>query len=269
MAAAPEAATEAPIATLSQRLLAFLLDGLVIGFPLGAITALLNPQPGSVADTILGLSIYGIFFLYHGVLNATVGFTPGKWIAGVRVIDTEGHKLGFGKSFLRAFGYFLSAIPLGLGFLWAVRNPERRTWHDKLAGTRVVSVRHYSKPVRWALSTAAWLLLLGAAAGTFYRSVGAPALQDQENIAAAHQTLEALARLEDRHHARTGVYTDSLLSLAADAEDPGGLLRALPKAIAADTLTLQAYAQGYKLSAHALDSGATSVQLQGPAAATP
>ncbi|HEX2009796.1 MAG TPA: hypothetical protein VJN44_02550, partial [Roseateles sp.] len=34
--------------------------------------------------------------------------------------------------------YFASALPLGLGFAWAALDEERRGWHDRLAGTRVV-----------------------------------------------------------------------------------------------------------------------------------
>lgn len=264
-----ESAPDGPPATFSLRLFAFLVDAVLITFPLGALTAVLNPAEGSTTDMVLGFSIYATFFVYHGLLNALLGFTPGKWLAGVRVVDAEGKKPGVGRSFLRAFGYFLSAIPLGLGFLWAARGAEHRAWHDRLAGTRVVSVRSQPKPVRWAVSVTAWLLLLGAFGATLYRTVGRPAVEDQEDIAAARRTLQALAGLEDRHRARAGAYTDSLLSLASEADDPSGLLRALPKALAADTLTLQAFPQGYKLSARALDSQSTLVQLQGPGTSPP
>ena len=33
----------------------------------------------------------------------------------------------------------ISGLILGLGFWWAVRQPERRTWHDLLSGSYVVN----------------------------------------------------------------------------------------------------------------------------------
>ncbi len=39
---------------------------------------------------------------------------------------------------LRFFAALLSLLPLGLGFLWLLWDPERLTWHDRLSRTRVV-----------------------------------------------------------------------------------------------------------------------------------
>ena len=45
----------------------------------------------------------------------------------------------------RYFAYFLSIIPLGLGFLWVAFDPKKQAWHDKLAGTVVVKVSRSPK----------------------------------------------------------------------------------------------------------------------------
>ncbi|RYY81863.1 MAG: RDD family protein, partial [Comamonadaceae bacterium] len=37
--------------------------------------------------------------------------------------------------------YFVSAIPLCIGFLWVAWDPRKQGWHDKLAGTVVVRAR--------------------------------------------------------------------------------------------------------------------------------
>jgi hypothetical protein len=42
------------------------------------------------------------------------------------------------ESFWRWLGYLISILPLGLGFLTAVKQENYLTWHDKLAGTRVL-----------------------------------------------------------------------------------------------------------------------------------
>ncbi|WP_077033563.1 RDD family protein [Pelomonas sp. KK5] len=67
------------------------------------------------------------------------GTTPGKAAAGLRVVDADtGERPGPLRSLLRGLGYIVSALPLGLGFLWAKFDGGGRAWHDRLAGTRVV-----------------------------------------------------------------------------------------------------------------------------------
>jgi len=40
---------------------------------------------------------------------------------------------------VRRLGWALvSLLPLGLGFLWILFDPEKRAWHDRLSRTRVV-----------------------------------------------------------------------------------------------------------------------------------
>jgi uncharacterized RDD family membrane protein YckC len=41
---------------------------------------------------------------------------------------------------VRALSCFLSLAPVGLGFFWMLFDPNRQTWHDKIAGTIVVRV---------------------------------------------------------------------------------------------------------------------------------
>ncbi len=69
------------------------------------------------------------------------GATPGKVLLELRVVDARsGGRPGLGRCLVRYIGYFLSALPLGLGFVWMLFDRRRQTWHDKLARTRVVLV---------------------------------------------------------------------------------------------------------------------------------
>ena len=68
------------------------------------------------------------------------GQTPGKWLLGLRVVALGGGQVGLGRSAIRFVGYLLSALPFYLGFL-SVLGPERRGFHDRLAGTEVVYTR--------------------------------------------------------------------------------------------------------------------------------
>ncbi len=78
--------------------------------------------------------------LYHIVFWWLRGQTPGKWLLGLRVVALGGGTVGLGRAAIRFAGYLLSALPFYLGFLWILR-PERRGFHDRLAGTEVVYSR--------------------------------------------------------------------------------------------------------------------------------
>ena len=65
--------------------------------------------------------------------------TPGKLIFRARVVDADtGEPASLGRYILRYVGYILSAIPLGLGFIWVAFDKRKQGWHDKMANTVVV-----------------------------------------------------------------------------------------------------------------------------------
>jgi len=83
---------------------------------------------------LLFMYLYFIFFF------STTGQTVGKAVMGLRVITTDGKRMGVKRSFIRTLCYTLSLMPLGLGFLWVLGEDRRRAWHDKLAHTYVLYV---------------------------------------------------------------------------------------------------------------------------------
>jgi uncharacterized RDD family membrane protein YckC len=90
-------------------------------------------------DTTLGGAILLLFGIAYFTLSWTlVGFTPGKAILGLKVQRQTGGKISFGRALLRFFGYWISALPVFLGFLWIIWDPKRQGWHDKIAGTNVL-----------------------------------------------------------------------------------------------------------------------------------
>lgn len=111
----------------------FRLTGLV-----GRIQALLDNTTLNIA---VGSAIFSLFVIGYFVFFWTlVGFTPGKALLGIKVVRMNGGKLSFGRSLLRFFSYWISAIPIFLGFLWVLWDPNRRAWHDKIAGTQVLYI---------------------------------------------------------------------------------------------------------------------------------
>ena len=72
--------------------------------------------------------------------------TPGKMALGIRVVDaTTGAHASTGQYVGRYFAYYLSLIPLGLGFLWVGWDPRKQGWHDRLANTVVVRRRRVTE----------------------------------------------------------------------------------------------------------------------------
>ncbi len=65
--------------------------------------------------------------------------SPGKMLFSVRIVDAKtGGEPSAKQCVVRYLGYFISAVPLGLGFLWIGFDQRKQGWHDKLAGTVVV-----------------------------------------------------------------------------------------------------------------------------------
>jgi uncharacterized RDD family membrane protein YckC len=130
-----------------SRLAAFVVDALLIALVLRTTQWMLDGMAGVLARlappvnlsaVVLALSPL-LIVAYLLIFWCTLGQTPGKWLLGLRVVPVGGGRLRFGQALLRVAGYALSALPCYLGFLW-VLGPQRRAWHDRLAGTEVVYV---------------------------------------------------------------------------------------------------------------------------------
>lgn len=129
-----------------------IVDGLVvagIAFLLGIILFVMfyasNEYPTTEEEnTFTGFVTffaYAAAFVYFWVSNS-IGRSVGKLVLGLRVERKDnGEAPGPARGFLRTFGYVVSTIPLLLGFLWAAWDKDRQAWHDKMAGTVVVSTR--------------------------------------------------------------------------------------------------------------------------------
>jgi len=65
--------------------------------------------------------------------------TPGKMVFKLVILDAKtGLKPTTGQLIGRYFAYYVSIIPLMLGFMWVGIDKHKQGWHDKLAGTVVV-----------------------------------------------------------------------------------------------------------------------------------
>jgi uncharacterized RDD family membrane protein YckC len=74
--------------------------------------------------------------------------TLGEIVLNLRVEKLDGGGLinDYGTALVRALSSLLSLLPLGLGFLWILFDPQRQTWHDKISGSVVVPVAPRGEP---------------------------------------------------------------------------------------------------------------------------
>lgn len=87
----------------------------------------------------INLFIILLFILYHGLFLGKFKTTPGKKFFGLAVIPSRAsERFGYSEAFLRTFGYFISELALGIGFLWIAFDKHKQGWHDKIARTRVI-----------------------------------------------------------------------------------------------------------------------------------
>jgi uncharacterized RDD family membrane protein YckC len=116
-------------AAMWRRVLALGVDGMIIA-GIGILASKLLPIVGALLVT----------WLYFALCeSSSMQGTVGKRLLKLKVLDVNGVRLQFGRATLRFFCRFLSALPLGAGYLYAFFNPARQTLHDLLASTRVVA----------------------------------------------------------------------------------------------------------------------------------
>ncbi len=111
----------------------FRLAGLVANIQMVLENSIYNFAIGATFSTLFLIGYYTFFW-------TLVGYTPGKAILGLKVVRKNGGKLSFGRSLLRFFAYWISMLPLFLGFFWVLWDSKRQGWHDKIAGTQVLYI---------------------------------------------------------------------------------------------------------------------------------
>jgi uncharacterized RDD family membrane protein YckC len=126
----PEAGSGS-IAGWSRRFAALLIDWIICS--LIAIAFLYHPAPGHATDVFVEPRAWTpvVFAVQDIVLTATVGFTIGKRLLGLRVIRLDGLPVGFGRAFIRT-------ILLMLVLPAMIMDRDLRGLQDKAAGTAVV-----------------------------------------------------------------------------------------------------------------------------------
>lgn len=152
-------------AGFASRTLAFMVDLLIVAlimlvsvlslqligsfFPIARFLAhVTGIEPGGQLRSQVALAVTIVVFVAYNTFWWTmIGETPGKAALGLRVVRTNGERLTIWRSVVRALSYWLSALPLFLGFLWILVDDRRQGWHDKFADTFVIYARQ-AQPAR-------------------------------------------------------------------------------------------------------------------------
>jgi uncharacterized RDD family membrane protein YckC len=145
-----------------SRFLSFVIDVVMISFTIVATTWFISvttsavrlggilgisvetiPWSKPILDFITGPAVTGVtsalfIFGYHVFFWVVAGQTPGKALIGLRLVTISGGRVSPLRAALRFAAYFVSGIPIYLGFLWVLLDDRRQAWHDKIAGTLVI-----------------------------------------------------------------------------------------------------------------------------------
>jgi uncharacterized RDD family membrane protein YckC len=134
-------------AGMATRLSAFVIDVVVIlvlfdimGRTVEFVVSTLSGSQWRVSSAPLGgglaLAIWA--FLYCTYPVAAGGRTLGLAVAGLRVVRTDGSRVGWSGAIVRILALPLSFLTLGFGFFLIVLRQDRRALQDLIAGTAVV-----------------------------------------------------------------------------------------------------------------------------------
>lgn len=151
-------------ASFISRLVAMLIDWVIIGCVQGIIvTPILaamglgivsqidgegglsdGATVGLIGTIIAGIGsviliVYAISVFYYAIMESSKAqASVGKMALGIKVTDTDGNRLTFGKAFLRAIGKLISSSFMCLGFIIAAFTEKKQALHDLIASTLVV-----------------------------------------------------------------------------------------------------------------------------------
>ncbi len=118
-----------------RRLYAFTIDFGLIMMIIYAVAPAANGNMFSeeaVAPDLI------FFFGYFIIPTILWGRTPGKWVAGIVVVDSDGRTPGPAAIPREMIGKLVSFLAAGIGILWLIPDKKHQGWHDKIAGTFVV-----------------------------------------------------------------------------------------------------------------------------------
>lgn len=138
-----------PVASLSERRRAAVLDAALLLFSYGGMLALFVVLGGHIGfnkfDALVIAATFVMFYTQFFALFTTFGgSTPGMIIRGLRVISFDGAAPTSSQLTWRSFGYLISAGTCFLGFVWALWDEDHLCWQDRISQTYITPVEGFT-----------------------------------------------------------------------------------------------------------------------------
>ena len=102
---------------------------------MGGITGGANPTVFILITNLLKILLAA---LYSTWFIGRYAATPGKMACGLKVVMPDGANVSYARALGRHFAEWISSMILGIGYLMAAFDSEKRALHDRICGTRVV-----------------------------------------------------------------------------------------------------------------------------------
>ncbi len=126
-----------------QRLLAFILDGIIVGVPYWVVVFIVVSSISLAPAVSLLIQLAALLMIIHFYFAVPIskrGTTVGRKIMKIQYLGSD--TLDYPtveKVWLRTIAYGFSAVLLGIGFLLSLFTEKKQALHDLLANTIVVT----------------------------------------------------------------------------------------------------------------------------------
>ena len=143
---------EKPFAGFLVRFFAYITDMFIVGILLfgfkipAIIQSFSNPNGFFVRDVFFNYTFYDVIAyvltsLYFILMTYYCGATIGKMLLRIKVVSIEDRDLKLSEVVVREiFGKYLSALIIFIGYLMIIPDEQKRSFHDRIADTRVIYV---------------------------------------------------------------------------------------------------------------------------------
>ena len=145
--AQPVGSTQVAYGGFGIRLVAYIIDAILISLVFGVVTSIfgiryLDMDDLSHIDPTTNLLSLAVAWLYFALMESSErGATVGKMAMGLRVVSNDGKRISFMNATGRYFAKILSAMIFCIGFIMIAFTDRKRGLHDMIASTLVIKTR--------------------------------------------------------------------------------------------------------------------------------
>ena len=137
-------------APLGRRLAAAVYDSLLVialWFLVGFIALLFtHGEAVPTGHPLFSVILFGLTALFFIVFWTHGGQTLGMKTWKMKLLQKNGEAVTWTLAFIRFISAAVAWAAAGVGFLWSLIDPEKRTWHDIASNCVLIDLRHKVEP---------------------------------------------------------------------------------------------------------------------------